>query len=184
MSNGESRNPGLSPPSSTPRVQVCSLEFYMRLLTPLAAAAAFALAAPAFAQTTPPAPPAAPAAAPTTSPEEAAMEAKGQAFEAVMNQMNAELEAILKDESKSAEAVTTETNAVLDRHTADITTFAREVETFIKAEAAKPEHAAQKDEMIAGAAQAHQAIASIPGQIRTGVQQALAARAAAPARPQ
>ena len=48
----------------------------------------------------------------------------------------------------------------------------------------KPEHAAQKDEMIAGAAQAHQAIASIPGQIRTGVQQALAARAAAPARPQ
>ena len=156
----------------------------MRLLTPLAAAAAFALAAPAFAQTTPPAPPAAPAAAPTTSPEEAAMEAKGQAFEAVMNQMNAELEAILKDESKSAEAVTTETNAVLDRHTADITTFAHEVETFIKAEAAKPEHAAQKDEMIAGAAQAHQAIASIPGQIRTGVQQALAARAAAPARPQ
>lgn len=156
----------------------------MRLLTPLAAAAAFALAAPAFAQTTPPAPPVAPAAAPTTSPEEAAMEAKGQAFEAVMNQMNAELEAILKDESKSAEAVTTETNAVLDRHTADITTFAREVETFIKAEAAKPEHAAQKDEMIAGAAQAHQAIASIPGQIRTGVQQALAARAAAPARPQ
>lgn len=151
----------------------------MRLLTPLAAAAALAIAAPAFAQTTPPAPPA----AQTTSPEEAAMEAKGQAFESVMNQMNSELEAILKDESKSAEAVTAETNAVIDRRAADITTFSREVEAFIKAEATKPEHAAQKDEMIAGAAQAQQAIASIPEQIRAGVQQALAARAAAAAAP-
>lgn len=139
-----------------------------------------AFAAPAFAQSTPPAPPAAQA----VSPEEAAIEAKGQAFEAVINQMNAELEAILKDESKSAAAVTAETNAVIDRRAADINTFANEVEAFIKAEAAKPEHAAQKDEMIAGAAQAQQAIASIPDQIRAGVQQALAARAAAPASPQ
>lgn len=38
--------------------------------------------------------------------------------------------------------------------------------------------------MIAGAAQTQQDIASIPDQIRAGVQQALAARAAAPARPQ
>lgn len=155
----------------------------MRLLTPLAAAAALAFAAPAFAQSAPPAAPA----TQTTSPEEAAMEAKGQAFESHMNQMNTELEAILHDTSKSAATATSETNAVIDRYSADIAAFSRDVEAFLKAEAAKPENADKKDELTNGAAQAQQAIASIPEQIRAGVQQALAARAAAaaaPARPQ
>lgn len=151
----------------------------MRLLTPLAAAAALAFAAPAFAQSAPPAAPA----AQTTSPEEAVIEAKAQAFEGVMNQMNAELEAILKDESKNAQAVTAETNAVIDRHASDIAAFSRDVEAFLKAEAAKPENADKKDELTNGAGQAQQAIASIPEQMRAGVQQALAARAAAPAAP-
>lgn len=152
----------------------------MRLLTPLAAAAALAIAAPAVAQNAPPAPPP----ARTVSPEEAAIEAKGAAFESVMNQLNTELETILGDETKSAETATAEANAAIDRRAGDISTFARDVEAFIRAEAAKPENAEKKDELLAAATQTQQAIASIPEQIRAGVQQALAARTAAPARPQ
>ncbi|WP_395945152.1 translation initiation factor IF-2 [Brevundimonas sp.] len=158
----------------------------MRLLSSAAAAAVLAFAAPALAQeTVPPAPPAqAPAAAPAEapkSPEEAALEAKGQAFEAQIEQMSAELQAVVEDDSKDAAAKTAETNTVIDRYAPAMTTFGGEVEAFLKAESEKPENAEKKDQMLAAATTVGERIRSMPDQIRAGVQQAIAAQAAAPA---
>lgn len=161
----------------------------MRLLTPLAAVAFLAIAAPALAQEAAPAPQA-PAAAPQAkSPEEAAIEAKGEAFEARMGQMTAELDAVMKDESKDDATATAEANAIVDRYAPEMTTFAGEVEAFLRAESEKPENAAQKDQIVMAATTAGQAIRAIPDQVRAGVQQAVAARGAAapveaPAQPQ
>lgn len=156
----------------------------MRFLIPLAVAAA--VAAPAFAQDAAPAPqaPSQPAAAEAAqSPEEAALEAKAEAFEAHMDQMTSEIDAIMDDQSKDAATASTEANAVLDRYAPGMTEFADEVEAFVKAEAEKPEHAAQKDQMLMAATQAGQSIRAIPEQVRAGIQQAIAARAAAPTAP-
>ena len=155
----------------------------MRLLTPLAAVAALAIAAPVLAQEAAPAPQA-PAAAPEAkSPEEAALQAKGEAFEARMDQMTAELDAVMKDESKDDATVTAEANAIVDRYAPEMTTFAGEVEAFLRAESEKPENAAQKDQIVTAATTAGQAIRAIPDQVRAGVQQAVAARGAAPTAP-
>lgn len=156
----------------------------MRLLSSVAAAAVLAVAAPALAQEAAPAPQA-PAAAPAEakSPEEAALEAKGEAFEAQMEQMNTELEAVVQDQNKDATTKTAEANAVIDRYAPGMTTFADEVEAFLKAESEKPENAEKKSELLAASTQASAAIRSIPEQIRAGVQQAITAQAAAPAAP-
>ena len=159
----------------------------MRFLIPLAVAAA--VAAPAFAQDAAPAqaPSQAPsqsaAAASAQSPEEAALEAKAEAFEARMDQMTSEIDAIMDDQSKDAATASAEANAVVDRYAPGMAEFADEVEAFVKAEAEKPEHAAQKDQMLMAATQAGQSIRAIPDQVRAGIQQAIAARAAAPTAP-
>lgn len=158
----------------------------MNRLTLAAAAALLAVcAAPALAQDVAPPAPAAPAAEPQEpqSPEEAALEAKGEAFEAQMNQMSAELEAIVGDETKDAATATAEADAVIDRYAPGMTTFAAEVEAFLKAEAEKPENADKKDEIIAAGTQARVAIAGIPDQARAGIRQSIAARDAASAAP-
>jgi len=157
----------------------------MRLLTPLAAVAALAIAAPAFAQETAPAPQA-PAAAPAEeaqSPEEAALEAKGEAFEARMNQMSAELDAVMQDQSKDNATAAAEASAIVDRYAPEMTAFAGEVETFLRAQSEKPENAAQKDQLLAAATAAGQAIRAVPDQVRGQVDQAIAARGAAPSAP-
>ena len=156
----------------------------MRLLTSLAATAALMLAAtPAavLAQDATPPSGAPGEAAQADSPEEAALEAKGEAFEAQMDQMSAELEAIVADQSKDAATATAEADAVVDRYQPGMAAFGAEVEAYLKAEADKPENADKKDEMIAAGAQAGAAIAGLSEQIRTGVRQAIAERAAAPA---
>ena len=156
----------------------------MRFLIPLAVAAA--VAAPAFAQDAAPAAqaPSQPAAAEAAqSPEEAALEAKAEAFEAHMDQMTSEIDAIMDDQSKDAATASAEANAVVDRYAPGMAEFADEVEAFVKAEAEKPEHAAQKDQMLMAATQAGQSIRAIPEQFRAGIQQAIAARAAAPTAP-
>ena len=156
----------------------------MRLLTSLAATAALMLAAgPAvvLAQEAAAPPSGAPGeAAAAETPEEAALEAKGEAFEAQMDQMAAELEAIVADQSKDAATATAEADAVVDRYQPGMAAFGAEVEAYLKAEADKPENADKKDEMVAAGAQAGAAIAGLPEQIRTGVRQAIAERAAAP----
>lgn len=156
----------------------------MRLLTPIAAALMLAatpaavLAQEAAQDVAPPS--GAPGeAAQADSPEEAALEAKGEAFEAQMNQMSAELEAIVGDPTKDAATATAEADAVVDRYAPGMTAFAAEVEAFLKAEADKPENADKKDEMVAAGAQAAAAISAIPDQVRAGVRRGIAERDAA-----
>lgn len=155
----------------------------MRLPTALAATVALMLAAApvaVLAQDGAAPPSGAPGAAEDAqSPEEAALEAKGEAFEAQMDQMSAELEAIVDDETKDAATATAEVDAVVDRYAPGMAAFGAEVEAYLKAEAEKPENADKKDEIVAAAAQAGAAIAGLPEQIRAGVHQAIAERAAA-----
>lgn len=156
----------------------------MRLLSSVAAAAVLTFAVPALAQEAAPAPQA-PAAAPAQpeSPEQAALQAKGEAFEAKMNQMGAELNAVMEDDAKDAATKTSETDAIIARYEPEMTSFASEMETFMKAEAEKPENAEQKAQMVEASTAVSQQIRGIPDQIRAGIQQAIAAEAAAPSAP-
>lgn len=137
------------------------------------------IATPVLAQTAPPAPPA--AAAPAPSPEEAAMQAKGQAFQASMESISGELEAVLTDSTKTNAAKTAEANAIIDRHVPEINAFAADLEAFLRGMADKPENAAQREDILNAANTAPAALRSIPEQMRAGVAQALTAPAAAPA---
>ncbi|KAK0351137.1 hypothetical protein LTR94_026185 [Friedmanniomyces endolithicus] len=136
---------------------------------------------------TPAAPEQAPAAAAPaespTSPEAAAFEAKGAAFETRMKSMGSELEAVMEDEAKDAATKSSEADAIIDRYAPDMTAFAGELETFLKAESEKPENAANKEQLVTASATASAQIRNIPDQIRAGVRQAIAAEAAAPAAP-
>lgn len=155
----------------------------MRLQSSVAALAVLALASPALAagQTAPasPAPAQAQAQAPAapTSPEEAALEAKAEAFEAQLEQMNTELEAVLGDAAKDAAAKTAAADAVIDRYAPAMTAFADDVEAFLKAESEKPENAERKAELVAASSAAAQSIRALPDQFRTGVRQAASASA-------
>jgi len=153
-------------------------------LTLAAAAATLAFAAPAFAQDAAPAAPAeAPAvtAAPAQSPEEAAFEAKGMAFEAETRQMGVELQAVMEDEALDAATKKTRTNAILDRYEPKFDAFAGELETFLRAMAALPERAEQKDQLLAAAEAAPAQLRAVSAQIRTSIDQALATPVAPPA---
>lgn len=153
----------------------------MSLRLVLAAAATLAFAAPAFAQEAAPAAPAqdqAVTAAPAQSPEEAAFEAKGMAFEAETRQMGVELQAVMEDAALDAATKKSRTNAILDRYEPKFDAFAGELESFLRATAALPERAAQKDEILAAAEAAPAQLRSAPAQIRASIDQALTAPAA------
>ena len=154
----------------------------MSLRLALAATATLAFAAPAFAQDAPAAaaPPA--TAAPAPSPEEAAFEAKGTAFEAESRQMGVELQAVMEDAALDNATKKTRANAVVDGYAPKFEAFAVELETFLRAMAAKPERAAQKDQILAAAAAGPAQLRGAPAQIRASIDQALAAPAA-PATP-
>jgi hypothetical protein len=148
----------------------------LRLILTVSAAL---VATPVMAQTAPPAPPA-PAAAPAPSPEEQAMEARGQAFQASMEAMGAELEAVMSDTTKDNATKTAETNAIIDQRVPEINAFAGELETFLRALADKPELAEQREQLLTAANTAPASLRAIPGQIRSGIAEGLTA-AAAPA---
>jgi len=153
----------------------------MSLRLVLAAAATLAFAAPAFAQEAAPAAPAqdqAVTAAPAQSPEEAAFEAKGMAFEAETRQMGVELQAVMEDAALDAATKKSRTNAILDRYEPKFDAFAGELESFLRATAALPERAAQKDEILAAAETAPAQLRGAPAQIRASIDQALTAPAA------
>lgn len=142
------------------------------------------VATPVLAQTAPPAPPAAqaaPAPAPAPSPEEQAMEARGEAFQASMEAMGAELEAVMADAAKDTATKTAETNAIIDRRVPEINGFANELETFLRAMAEKPGNEEKRAELMNAANAAPAALRAIPDQIRGSITQALAAPPAAPA---
>ena len=152
----------------------------LRMILALSAAL---IATPALAQTPPPAAEAAapPIIAPVRSPEEVAMEAKGQAFQVTMDTMGRELEAVMTDAAKDNAAKSSEANAIVDRHSPAIASFANDLEAFIRAMADKPENADRRDEILSGAGGAPAAIRGIPDQVRASIAQALEAAPAAPA---
>lgn len=114
----------------------------------LAASAVFAFAAPALAQTPPPAP-AAPA-APAQSAEEAAFEAKAEAFGARMQQMGGEMQAAVTAAAGDTAKANTDLDAIAARYQPDADTFADEVAAFITAQSASApaEQQAQMAQMI------------------------------------
>lgn len=151
-------------------------------MTLAAAAAALAFAAPAIAQDAAPAAPAQGPAAAAPSPEEAAFEAKGMAFEAETQKMGVELQAVMEDAALDNATKKTRANAIVDGYEPKFEAFAVELETFMRALAAKPERAAQKDQILAAAAAGPAQVRAAPAQIRASIDQALAAPAA-PAAP-
>lgn len=150
----------------------------MNRLTLAAAAAALAVcAAPALAQEAAPAAPA--VAAPALSPEEAAFQAKGEAFQAEAARMGAELEALMEDESLDAATKKSRADAVLDQYEPKFAAFADDYAAFLRLMAGKPENAEQKDEILAAAEAAPAQMRAVPTQVRA----AIAAALAAPAQP-
>ena len=153
-------------------------------LTLAAAAATLAFAAPAVAQDAAPAAPAqgpAVTAAPAMSPEDTAFEAKGMAFEAETQKMGVELQAVMEDAALDNATKKTRANAIVDGYEPKFEAFAVELETFMRALAAKPERAAQKDQILAAATAGPAQVRAVPAQIRASIDQALAAPATPPA---
>ena len=154
----------------------------MRLLTPLAAVAALAIAAPAFAQDAAPAPQAPAAAAPEAppTPEEAAFEAKGEAFGQRIEAMVTEMQTAAAQSDKAK--AKTDLDGIQARYQPEVDAFATEFETFVTAQTA----ASGQDASVQIAAVAQQ-IKTIPAQARAEAEaeaNAPAAPAEAPAQPQ
>ena len=147
-----------------------------------------AVAAPTLAQTptqTPAAPPAATApAAPSDSAEEAAFNAKGEAFgkrmEAMAGEMQAAFTAAAGDQAKAK----ADLDAIQARYQPEADAFATELESFGAAQAAQaPEE--QRAAITSGVGSAVPTIKAVPAQVRGQVEQAAAqgAAAAQPAAP-
>ncbi len=149
----------------------------------LAAAAALTLfAAPAFAAVQDPPPPAPMITAePAPSPEEAAFQIKGDAFQVEAERMGAELETIMDDASLDAATKKTRTDAVLNQYEPKFAAFADEYGAFLRVMAEKPENADKKADILAAADGASAQLRSVPAQIRTAIEGALAAPPAPPA---
>lgn len=149
----------------------------MSRLTLAAAAAALAVcAAPAaFAQD---AAPAAPVAQPAPSPEEAAFQAKGEAFNAEAQRMKAELDAVIEDPALDPATKQTRADAIITRYEPAFSAFADELGAFFRTFAEKPENAENKDQILAAAEAAPAQIRAVPAQIRQAVAQAVTAPAA------
>ena len=146
----------------------------------LAASAVFAFAAPAFAQTPPPAPaaPAAPAAE-QRSPEEAAFEAKAEAFGARMQQMGTEMQTAVTAAAGDSAKANTDLDAIAARYQPEADAFAAELEAFIATQGDTPEERAQ---IAAMGPTISAQIKNAPAEVKSQV--LAAAAASAPAAPQ
>lgn len=120
-------------------------------------------------------------AAPAPSPEEAAFQAKGQAFQAATQRMGGELEAVMQDEALDAATKKARTDAIITQYEPAFAAFADDMAVFFRLMADKPEHADEKEQILAAAEAAPAQIRTLPAQIRASIDQALAAEAAAPA---
>ncbi|GAA0870795.1 hypothetical protein GCM10009116_26320 [Brevundimonas basaltis] len=148
----------------------------MSLRIVLAAAAVLAFAAPAVAQEAPAAPPAeAPSAA------EIAMEARGEAFKARMDQMQGEIEAAISGAGADQAKGMAEVDAILARYQPDIEGFIVDFEAFIDAEAGAEPDETKHAEMSGAKMGVRMALSGLPAQIRAGAQAALAAQVTVPA---
>ena len=97
-------------------------------------------------------------------------------------QMGVELQAVMEDASLDAATKKSRTDAIITRYEPRFEAFAGELESFLRAMAAVPERAAQKDQILAAAEAAPAQLRAVPAQIRASIDQALAAPAA-PAAP-
>jgi len=151
----------------------------------LAASAVLAFATPVVGQEAPAAPtaPAAPPAAEVKSPAELAFEARGEAFQTRMAQMQAELETAVTAAGADQARGMTDVDAILARYQPEIEGFIVDFETFIDAEAAAETDEAKRAQMTGAKASLRAALSGLPAQIRSGAQAALAAQATAPAAP-
>ncbi|HEY1071800.1 hypothetical protein [Brevundimonas sp.] len=153
-------------------------------LTLAAAAATLAFAAPAFAQEAAPAAPAeaAPAPAKPKSPAEIEMEAKAEAFQARMESLQTELTAVVDGPDGGDEAKRmADADVILGRYQSDFDAFATAFETFLDSQLAAAAEDSERQELTEARAKVGPAIRGIAPQIRLAVQQAIAAKAAAPA---
>lgn len=141
----------------------------MRLVSSVAAVAVLAFAAPAFAQDAAPAPaPQAPAAAPAEadSPEEAAFEAKADAFGESMEAMSTEMQTAAAQTDKAK--ATTDLDAIQARYQPQVDAFAADLLAFAGSQGAP------QDQVEAAAQQ----IKTIPAMVRSKIEQAAVAPAA------
>lgn len=159
----------------------------MRKLTLLAAAAAVTFAAPAFAQTAP-APTPAPQAAPAeeaTSPEEAAFEAKADAFGERMQAMMQEMQTAVSADGADAAKKKADLDAIQARYQPEVDAFVDALQVFAGGEiAAAPED--KKAEMQAKLDQGLPQLRNLPAMMRAqleGVGEAPAAPAPAATAP-
>lgn len=154
-------------------------------LTLAAVAATLAFAAPAFAQDAAPAAPAAAAAAApakTPSPAEVEMEAKAEAFQGRMESLQAELSVVVDGPDGGDEAKRlADADVILARYQPDFDAFATTFEGFLDTQLAAATDDAERQELTTARAKIGPAIRGISPQIRLAVQQAIAAKAAAPA---
>lgn len=148
----------------------------------LAASAVFAFAAPAFAQDAPAPAPAAPAAPATESPEEAAMEAKGEAFSTRMQQMATEMQTAVTAAGSDSAKANTDLDAIVARYQPEADAFATDLEGFITAQSATATAEEQAQAAQMGPAMVAQ-IKGIPAMIKSQIL-AAGAGAAAPTVPQ
>ena len=146
----------------------------MNRLSLAAAAALTLLAAPAFAAVQD-APAPAPAEQAAPSPEEAAFQAKGEAFQADAERMGAELETVMEDAGLDAATKKARTDAILDRYEPSFAAFADEYGAFLRLLAEKPENAEKKADLLAAADAGPAQLRSVPDQIRVALEGALAA---------
>jgi hypothetical protein len=151
----------------------------MSLRIILAASAVLAFAAPALAQDAPAAPPAAEA----KSAAEIELEAKGEAFQARMEQMQGEIEAAITGAGSDQAKGMTGVDAILARYQPDIDGFIVAFESFIDAEAASAPDEATRAEAQGAKTAIRTALSGLPAQIRAGAQAALSAQATTPAAP-
>ena len=152
-------------------------------LTLAAVAATLAFAAPAFAQNAAPAAPAAAEApAKPKSPAEVEMEAKAAAFQARMESLQTELSVVIDgpdsgDEAKRMAAA----DAILANYQPDFDAFASAFEIFLDGQLTASTDEAERQQLTDARAKVGPAIRGIAPQVRAAVQQAIAAKAAAPA---
>ena len=152
-------------------------------LTLAAVAAMLAFAAPALAQEAAPAVPVVSAApAKTPSPAEVEMEAKAEAFQARMESLQTELTAVVDGPDGGDEAKRlADADVILARYQPDFDAFATTFEAFLDTQLAAATADDERQELTEARAKIGPAIRGISPQIRLAVQQAIAAKAAAPA---
>ncbi|MBW8303777.1 MAG: hypothetical protein K0M78_07515, partial [Brevundimonas sp.] len=150
----------------------------MSLRIILAASAVLAFATPVVGQEAPAAPAAPPAAEPKAAADRA-FEAKGEAFQARMAQMQTELEAAITAAGSDEARGLADVDAILARYQPEIEGFIVDFETFIDAEAAAETDEAKRAQMTGAKAGVRAALSGLPARIRTSAQTALTAQAAA-----